>query len=90
MSAEPTRIVASVAVATRSEAVVVRAAIKAAGDVSDWIELRADGWRESGEKLVEAVAMMDRPVIATVRPPFSATAPQFGSDWPIVAPCGLR
>ena len=67
MSAEPTRIVASVAVATRAEAVVVRAAIKAAGDVSDWIELRADGWRESAEKLFEAVDMMDRPVIVTVR-----------------------
>jgi 3-dehydroquinate dehydratase / shikimate dehydrogenase len=67
VSAEPTRIVASVAAATRAEAVVVRAAVKAAGDVSDWIELRADGWRESAEKLHEAVAMMDRPVIVTVR-----------------------
>lgn len=67
MSAEPTRIVASVAHSTRAEAVVARAAIKALGDASDWIELRADGWRESPETLAEAVAMMDRPVIATVR-----------------------
>lgn len=66
-SSAPTRIVASVAVATRAEAVVARAAIKAAGDVSDVIELRADGWRESSDLLVEAIAMMERPVIATVR-----------------------
>jgi 3-dehydroquinate dehydratase/shikimate dehydrogenase len=67
MTAQPTRIVASVAPSTRAEAVVARAAIKALGDASDWIELRADGWRGGQDALVEAVEMMDRPVIATIR-----------------------
>jgi len=65
-----TAIVASVMAGSAAELRAIAAASADELAAADYVEVRADRWREGGEALAAALATLSRPAIVAVRPPF--------------------